>query len=526
MVFLDSYRVFVVAAFCLSTSVPALCAPASQAEAERLTAVLQSYTFGFPEVVTVKPSGDSYDVTVDLKSMLAKIPQPGVDEKLDISVSPLRMKLTDQGGGKWLVEQTEGFDFAFKSGSSMQMTAKVGGVDYSGVFDEKLGLMESMQGKFGDISFAQSAVQDDTKVEVVYSMASIDYSAKNELAADGTVNGQSKTTYIGFKESIKIPPTEASTTPLDIVINIADGQQDTSFKGIKTKELVALIRWAFANIPSDGKSLDKAQLDTLKPLMLASLPVFNEFKSDANYNTVSVVTNYGTFDLGKLGISMDLNGALEVGRFRQAMTLEKLTLPQGIVPPWGEDLMANKLVVDFQVTEFNALAAAQLLINRIDTLGQTGETPEFEAELVKALLPTGAATFTLNEYSMVGKTYDMKLDGSVIAGPDTKPTAKGTMRAKSLSELVAAISAIPAELNMSGAVIGLTALSAMAKKETDGTLLWDIEASADGKVLINGVDYGALANLGGAAGGEPAVDEQPADEATDEAAPETLEKSE
>ncbi|MGL4489544.1 MAG: hypothetical protein ACRCU5_08880, partial [Rhizobiaceae bacterium] len=325
MAWVNSHRIVSAVAFSLYASAPALGAPATDAEAARLTTLFQSYTFGLPDIVSVKPSGDSYDLTLDFKSALANLPQPDSNEELGVSISPIRMKLTDQGSGKWLVEQTEGFDFSFKSGVAMQMSAKIGKVNYSGIFSESLGYMESMEGDFGDIAFAQTAGEGEAKIDIVYSTDSIKYTAKNERAADGTINGVSKLVYTGFKETLKMPPIETSGIPLDFTINIAEVVQDGSFQGLKTKEIGELIRWGFALAQEDPETLDKAQSDELKVLLLAALPVFNEVKANASYNNITVSTILGEFGLAKMGILIDLKGFLENGLFRESITLEKLT---------------------------------------------------------------------------------------------------------------------------------------------------------------------------------------------------------
>ncbi len=480
-----------------SASAMALSAPATEEEAKRLTTLLQSYTFGFPDIVSVKPAGGSYDLTLDLSSALANLKEPTTEQKLEITVSPIKMKLSDQGSGKWLVEQKDGFDLTVRTGAQFDLSAKFGKLDYTGVFDESLGFFASSKGTASDISFTQSVSEEGRTVAVDYSLESLSYESANERAADGTVNGVGKTTYKGFKEAIKMPATEETGFPLDITVSIADGVQDTNLKGLKTKEVYALFQWAFANISKDAKKLDKAQIDALKPLLIASLPVFNELKSEASYNNISVSTAMGQGNLAKMKILVETSGLVKNGLFREAFTLENLTLPEGIVPPWGKDLMTDRLALDFQVTDFDAKAPAQLALEQIETLSETGATPEFEETLLKALLPTGAAKFTINDYAMVGKTYDLKLEGSVVAGKEVAPKGKGTLRSKSLVELVAAINAVPAEFEMSTAAVALTALSGMAKPQPDGTLLWDMEAPGDGKFLINGIDYAALAALGG-----------------------------
>src|SRR3989337_802612 len=96
---MKSCPVILAAIFFASTSTSALAAPASPEEATRLVGVFQTYLGQEPGVVTVTPADEAYDVKIDLAPLIAKIKQPNFSAE----ISPVVMKLTDQGGGKWLV---------------------------------------------------------------------------------------------------------------------------------------------------------------------------------------------------------------------------------------------------------------------------------------------------------------------------------------------------------------------------------------------------------------------------------------
>ena len=53
------------------------------------------------------------------------------------------MTLTDQGGGKWKVDQDQPLSFALKVDGEVDMKVSIGGIKGTGIFDEALGAMES-----------------------------------------------------------------------------------------------------------------------------------------------------------------------------------------------------------------------------------------------------------------------------------------------------------------------------------------------------------------------------------------------
>jgi hypothetical protein len=225
--------------------------------------------------------------------------------------------------------------------------------------------------------------------------------------------------------------------------------------------------------------------------------VFQNVSMKAGIKDIRVGTLLGQFGLGSLESGIELNGFTKDGLFRESVVLERLTMPDGILPPYADDFMADRFAIDLQVTGFDADAPVRLALADMDRLATSGSNPDFDAQMAKAFMPDGTVTVTLNDLAMAGKIYDVKMDGSATGGKDIKPVGKGAVHSKPLIPLITAMAALPEELGMGMASTGLIAFNAMAKKQADGSLLWDVEGTADGKFLINGVDYAALAALSG-----------------------------
>ncbi len=479
----------------------ALAAPATQAEADRLAALLQSYVGDTKGVFTVKPVGEVYDVSVDATPLISKIPDSGETKLSDFKISPWQFQIADKGDGTWLVTQDKPIDMRISATDQLDLVIKVGSVNYSGMFDEKLKFFTSTKAELGDISFVEKISSAETSlIDVTYTLKSMHYESTNRESAPGIADGEGKLTYSGFHEDVKSAPSADGETPLEFSIDGGGGFQNAVFKGFKIAAVYEAASWLFNNADKEAKQLDAAQRAELKTLLEASLPIFQNISMKGGIENIVVVSPYGQFGLGKMGTEIEMNGAVKDGLFREAVVFEKLTMPDGMLPPYAGDFMPERLALDVKVTGFDMDAPARLALAEMGRLTESGPNPEFDAQMLKAFMPTGTVTVTLNSGALKGKSYDLDMDGSVVAGKDVKPEGKGTVRTKSLLPLITAMNALPAELGMGMASTGLIAFNSMAKKQADGTLLWDIEGTRDGKFLINGIDYAALAALGGMGG--------------------------
>ena len=100
---------FLLAACLVSASPIAMAADASPQEAARLETLFKSFMGDGAEALSVKANGEFYEVTIDIEGQIKKDAKPGVVAKM----TPLVIKLQDQGNGKWTAAQ--GAPFSFES---------------------------------------------------------------------------------------------------------------------------------------------------------------------------------------------------------------------------------------------------------------------------------------------------------------------------------------------------------------------------------------------------------------------------
>ena len=481
----------------LLTSTSAFAAPATPEEAARLAALFQSHVGDVPGVFTVKPNGDAYDVTADAMPLVAKIPLRPGEVKPMISITPWQFQIADQGNGKWLVTQNKPFDMSVKAENRLELVIKVGSVNYAAMFDANLRFFTQTKADMADITLTEKLDSPETgKMDVAYALKSMHYESANRETSPGVMDGEGKATFDGLQEIIKSAPSAEGEIPLDLTINAASGWQNVAFTGFRTVAVYDAFGWLMKNIPGDGKELDASKQAELKGLIEAVLPLFQNIKMQGGAETITVGSPYGQFGLAKMDVGVDMNGLVKDGLFRESLSMEKLTMPDGLVPPFATDFVPDRFAVDVKVTGFDVDAPVRLALADMNKLSESGSNPEFDAQIAKAFMPTGAVTVTLNGMDLAGKVYDLSMDGAMTAGPEVKPAGKGAIHAKTLIPLISAMAALPKELGMDMASTVLIAFNAMAKKQTDGSLLWDVEGTEDGKFLINGVDYATLANMG------------------------------
>ena len=463
-----------------SASASALAA-ATPEEAQRLTAVLQSYLGAEPGVVSVAPAGAAYAVKLDAGPLIAKIEKPG----FAASVTPFEFTLADQGGGKWQVDQDQSIAFSFKVAGAVDLAGKIGGVKGSGIFDEAIGAFASSTADFTDFSFDETMTQQGGTAKLAYAIAGMHYETALS-AVGGDADGTGKMTITGLKETISAPAgAGGSTPPMDITVTVASGSQDFTVKGLKARAVLDLIAWAVAH--PDPQAMKTAQAE-LKDKLRATLPVFQNVSTTATLNQVTIGTMLGEAGMDQLDVTVEASGAVDDGRLREAFTVSGLTLPQGVIPPFATDLMPSKFSLDFSVTDFNLAAPAKLLLDNLDLTQEPPLNKEIGRQLLAALMPKGTVTIGLGPSEIIAKIFNLKAEGSMTTGPMAMPAGQATVMLRGLDAIMTALQASPPEMGMQQMAPMVIIAKGMAKTEADGALTWKIESTPQGGVLVNGVD--------------------------------------
>ena len=473
----------------VSAGTPVLAAAATAEEAQRLTGVFQTYLGTEPGVVTVAPAGEAYDVKIDLAPLIAKIKQPNFSAE----ISPFVMKLTDQGGGMWLITQDSPLSYSAKVPGQLEMTIKAGAMKGSAVFDQNVSAFTSSTYDIADLSVDETVTTPEAMtMHVAYNIKAMHYETASTPAGPDTLDGTFHWAMSGLTETVKLPMPQPGGMPMDITVTAETGTQDGTIKGMKSQAIYRLIAWFVAH-PSE-EAIKAGQVE-LKSLVSAGLPLFENVTAKGEMQNLSVTTPVGPVGVANLGFDVAVNGVVADGKVHEGFRVDGLTLPPGLVPPFATDLVPQSFALDFTVSDFNLADPARMLLDIIDLNVAKPTTPEENLRLLTALLPKGAVEISVGPGKVTAKLYDVGFEGRMTAGPVGVPLGAATIRAKGLDDVMKTLQAAPPEM-IGNAIPAIIAAKGMAKTEADGSLSWKIENTISGTVLVNGIDTSKMGGGG------------------------------
>jgi hypothetical protein len=451
--------------------------------AAHLTEALQTYLGKTPGVVNVQIVGDAYAVTLDAGPFIAKIPA----EEVTASLTPLVMSLVDNGDGTWNVSQDQALDLTISSPGALDMKMAIGSMVSTGTFDAALMTFTTSSTTFSDLTMDQTVTTPDAPgSHVAYSIASGQFDTTGVAGANGGVDVATKGTMKGLTEVIGMPMMP-DQPPMDVTLTADSYDLTSTATGLQPAGIYGLLAFFVAH-PSEAEVT--ADQETLRAALTATLPVFDHVISTGTINAINVATPMGAASLSSMGVEIEANGVVADGMIREAFTLEGLTLPEGIVPPWATALVPNHLKLDFKAAGFDLAKPAEMLIAAFDLAKPEPIDEAMSESLLAALLPNGSVDITLAPGDITSAIYALGFEGAMSAGPMSIPTGKARITLKGYDEVMAALAAAPPEVSQQAGP-ALAMAQGIAKAE-DGQLVWEIDASTPGQILVNGMDMGPM----------------------------------
>ena len=461
----------------------ALAEPATVDGAAAITAALQTYLGASEGVVTVAPEGESYGVKLDFAPLLSKVPE----KDFESSVTPIIFQLVDQGDGTWKMTQDQAFNLMIKMPGAAEISLAAANVKSDGVFDLALQAFTSSSSTITDMSLAEKIADPSAgDVDVKYHIDSMVFDSTAVAGVTGGVDGTSNTLVTGLKEEFSLPPMGEGAPPTNIVANVQSYAAKSTVAGYRPDAIYKLVAYFVAH--PDEAAITGSQ-DELKALISAGLPLFENMKSDGTLTGLSVETPMGVFAAATGGVQIDINGLVADGLFREAFTLDGFTIPAGLAPEWATDLVPTKLVMDFKVSRFNLLAPVKLLVATMDLTKTPPMAPEQDQAMLAALLPDGVVDVTLAPGGLSAPAYDLAYEGSMTAGPMGAPSGKARLTLAGIDKVQAALNAAPDD-QKSQILPMLGMAQGMAKPGENGALVWELEMTHDGAMMVNGMNMG------------------------------------
>jgi hypothetical protein len=469
----------------LGTSTPALAA-ATPEEAQRLTSLFQAYLGTEPGVVSVTPAGESYAAKLDLTPLFAKVKDPAVS----LGLSPLEWTLTDQGSGKWKVDQNQPLTFAFGVKGQGETKGAIASVVSVGIFDEALGGFATSSAELKGITADQTVSDAGTTTRIVYAIDTVTMQTTMQGTSD-SADAISSYAFTGLKETISVPASADGGTPaMDLVIASPSGKQDGTVKGLKMKAISDLVTWLVAHPNQQAIAAEQA---VFKDKLRAALPLFTSLTGTSTAEDVTATSPFGQFAVKQFGFGAEMNGISADGRLRETFSFTGLQVPAALLPPWAAGLVPENFSLDVSVAGFDLAAAAALILDRLDLTKPEPMPKDLDAPLMQALMPKGAVTITLGPSQLLARLYDLTAVGSMTAGPVAMPAGEALVKLKGMDETMTALQATPPDIQQMSAALLL--VKGLGKAEADGTLSWQIVGTEAGAITVNGADISKM--LGG-----------------------------
>jgi hypothetical protein len=468
-------------------STTALAGPATPEGADRLLGVFQTYLGAEPGVVAVAPAGETYAVTIDFAPFIAKAAASGFSG----TVTPWTFSLADQGGGKWAMTQDQAFSAQFAVAGKADFSMSIGSLVATGVFDESLAAFTTSRTEMTDIATAQTNTMPDGSTTTSSTAAESGFYQTDAVAAiNGGVDSTVSYALTNSTQVMGIPSAEGGPAT-EITIAAASYGADGTMTGFEPDSFYKLIAWFVAHPSEEAIKADQAGL---KAVLTDGIPFFQNINTTGSMETVTVATPVGVFVADSVGIDVEINGVVDDGLFREAIRVKGLTTPEGLLPEWSAGLVPTEFAIDVRASRFNLAAPAAAFIAAFDLAKPEPVDAAKQAELMTAFMPEGVVDVTLAPGTVKGTLYELAYEGAMTAGPGAMPVGAGKVTMTGMDAVMGALQAGPPE--MTGQMVPMLGMAAsMGKPGPDGQLVWEIDATAPGTLLVNGTDL--MAMMGG-----------------------------
>lgn len=455
-------------------------AAATAEGAAALAAVFQTYLGKVEGVVRVAPEGEVYRVSLDAAPLAAL-----AEGKVTLAGTPFVFTLEDKGDGTWAYAQDQAFSMEVHVPGALDMNIAAERLVGSGTFDAGMMAFREASSTLSGFVLDQTVTEPGGAVSTTHQTVAETVFTSESTAADlGGVDNAFAMTARDSVQAMTMPATDGMPA-MEITYRLARSTSEGSSKGYRPEAMLALLAWVVAHPSEAAMTADRAGL---KGLIEQGLPFFREVQAKAAWEEISAATPFGTFGLASMQGEFAMNGLVADGKLREAFRLTGFTMPAGLVPDWAVPLVPDEMALDLTFADFDAAAAAKVLVGLLDLPVGQEPSPAFQDELLAALMPEGAMDFLLGPGGVKNASYDLTWEGALRAGPATPmPTGSAKVTLAGMDAVMAALQSAPPD--MGGQVLPVLGMAqAMAKPGADGALVWEIEAATPGSLKVNGTE--------------------------------------
>lgn len=430
-------------------------------------------------LIKVRPGTADYELTFDPTILLKD-----VDPKtFNISgLKPLLSLIRPMEDGLWHFSQSADLDVKgqFTAGTEKtDFTYKIDAMRTEGVVDPDLLYFKSADMSANGLSMTSTSPQQSVEAR----FGSMKSTMNSTRATPETIDIRGNTALNGFTETIIDP------SKMKVDISAGTVTADVAFNGLAYRPLQDLVFFILDNVKED-KLLATEQV-RLKSLVRANLPMFENLLESIEVANLKVATPTGTYGAETLRYTIDTNGLKDDAKVGFGVTIDKPSLPQGLVPDAFASALPETVTTRISLEKLNLASGITYLIDHANFDTDKPLTDEQSAEAGRIFMPGGAMTIRYDEVSARSAVYDFSLSGTTTVYPEDqgRQNTDITLYAKDFDKTVSYLQKNATTVPEFGqAAFMLLMVKGFAKQTSDGRQMWNITVDENKKVKINGQD--------------------------------------
>ena len=466
-------------------AVPALAGdkPATPEGADALRALIAKYLpaaqAGATPLVTVKPDGAHYLVSVDLSALNALLAETGVSYDPAI----ITYQAVEQDDGNWRVAMDSLPRIGFHSKDA------TGAIEFTNFRSAALISPAIAWLLSGSANMDKGTFQiQNPKITQTIDFGPVQETIATNVAGDGSVSTQvrEEIAEFGLKAVGSGEGEGDAAAPINFSGRAEKALISLGVDGFKSRKAFDLWGLLAAHPARADLAAHEAELKgLLKELAAPGLKLDEGIEAQKTVVTASV----GAIALGDFKYQVGAANAGPQSAIDLSLSADGLSLPVGLLPPNAGALTPSKIDIAAKLKGIDITAAANEWIADLSLQGDGPLLSDDNAEKVEAaFISSGPVQIEFAPSHVVAPAVDADFAGSIRLDR-AKPTAAITIHARGFDKTMAAVKDLGPDISAK-AMPGLALAKGLAKSESDGSLSWLVELDAERSIKVNGIPFG------------------------------------
>ena len=447
--------------------------------ADALRALIAKYLpaaqTGATPLVTVKPDGPHYLVSVDLSALNALLAETGIS--YDPAV--ILYHAVEQDDGNWRVAMDSlpriGFHSTDATGAIELTNFRSGALISPAIAWLLSGSANMDKGTFRI---------ENPKITQTIDFGPVQETIATNVGGDGSVSTQVKEEIAEL--GLKAVGGGDNEAPINFSGRAEKALISLGVDGFKSRKAFDLWGLLAAHPARADLASHEAELKSLlKDLAAPGLKLDEGIEAQKTVITASL----GAIALGNFKYRLGAANAGPQSAIDLSISADGLSLPVGLLPPNAGALTPSKIDIVAKLKGIDISAAANEWISDLSLQGEGPLLSDDNAAKVEAaFLSSGPVQIEFAPSHVVAPAVDADFAGSIRLD-HSKPTAAITIHARGFDKTMAAVKDLGPDI-AGRAMPGLALAKGLAKSESDGSLSWLVELDAERSIKINGIPFG------------------------------------